>query len=151
MRQANALAVHNGLHCRLALQVLGLVNHVDSSSDKCLIKTCWVTFKKVQIRTAYRKLVVKLHPDKNPAGREEFEKVQAAYELLSSRRRSVTLSVPVPPGQVGSEDVFNESPPISPQQPRTSTGQPDSVTLLLLLRTQSLLFRKHGRQLASLR
>ena len=38
------------------------------------------------IRKAYRKAAMKFHPDKNPAGREMFEKIQVAYEMLTSAR-----------------------------------------------------------------
>ena len=37
-----------------------------------------------ELRKQYRALARKYHPDRNPGGREMFEKVQAAYELLSS-------------------------------------------------------------------
>ena len=36
------------------------------------------------LRKSYRKLARKYHPDRNPNGREMFERVQAAYELLTS-------------------------------------------------------------------
>ena len=35
-----------------------------------------------QLRKAYRRLAMKYHPDKNPAGREMFQKVQKAFEQL---------------------------------------------------------------------
>ena len=36
------------------------------------------------LRSAYRKLARKYHPDKNPDGREIFERIKSAYELLCS-------------------------------------------------------------------
>eukprot|EP01133_Synstelium_polycarpum_P018030 gene18030-21522_t len=42
------------------------------------------TFKDDEIRKAYYKLAAKYHPDKNPDGREMFEKIQEAYALLST-------------------------------------------------------------------
>lgn len=35
------------------------------------------------IKKTYRKLSLKYHPDKNPQGREQFQKIQEAYELLT--------------------------------------------------------------------
>ena len=37
-----------------------------------------------QVRKAYFKLAAVYHPDKNPNGRERFEKIQEAYEFLVS-------------------------------------------------------------------
>ncbi|EFA79862.1 DnaJ like protein [Heterostelium album PN500] len=41
-------------------------------------------YKDDEIRKAYYKLAAKYHPDKNPDGREMFEKIQESYELLST-------------------------------------------------------------------
>lgn len=38
------------------------------------------------IRNAYRKLARIYHPDKNPQGRDMFEKIQKAYEMLSASK-----------------------------------------------------------------
>jgi DnaJ family protein C protein 13 len=38
----------------------------------------------LQLRKSYKSLARKYHPDRNPNGREMFEKIQVAYELLTS-------------------------------------------------------------------
>ena len=74
-----------------------------------------------EIRKAYRKLAIKFHPDKNPAGRETFEKIQKAYEAITNAQR---------PGQAGS-----------------GAGGPDPYTVLLMVRTQCILFARHSKVL----
>lgn len=46
------------------------------------------SFSRNEIRQAYLKLLPKYHPDKNPNGREVFEKIQKAYEYLLSENFS---------------------------------------------------------------
>ena len=43
--------------------------------------------EEAKIRKAYFKLAQKYHPDKNPEGRDMFEKVNSAYEFLCSKSR----------------------------------------------------------------
>ena len=47
-------------------------------------------FENADLRKAYKNLARKYHPDKNPDGREMFEKIHVAYELLSSIELQVT-------------------------------------------------------------
>lgn len=46
---------------------------------------------KAEVRRAYFKLAQKYHPDKNPDGREVFEQITSAYELLTSNVHHSTL------------------------------------------------------------
>lgn len=41
----------------------------------------------IQVRTAYRRLAAQFHPDKNPAGRERFDQITHAYQILSDPDR----------------------------------------------------------------
>ncbi|KAJ8397415.1 hypothetical protein AAFF_G00439640 [Aldrovandia affinis] len=68
------------------------------------------------IRKAYFRLAQKYHPDKNPEGRDMFEKVNKAYEFLCSK------SVRIVDG-------------------------PDPENIILILKTQSILFNRHQEEL----
>jgi hypothetical protein len=64
---------------------------VDSSiSDAKLLLKLPNKYDNGQLRKAYKNLAREFHPDKNPKGREMFEKIQQAYELLSSVELQVT-------------------------------------------------------------
>ncbi len=56
----------------------------DISEAKNLLELSGSKIESTALRKAYRSLARKYHPDRNPAGREMFEKVQMAYELLST-------------------------------------------------------------------
>lgn len=72
-----------------------------------------------EIRKAYRRQAMKYHPDKNPDGREVFEKIQKAYEALTSARSADT----------------------------GVSGGPDPVSLLLIVRTQCILYSRCAKVL----
>ena len=69
-----------------------------------------------KIRKAYFKMAQQYHPDKNPKGREMFEKVNNAYEFLCSKASKVG-------------------------------NAPNADNLVLILRTQSILFRRFNDEL----
>ena len=51
-----------------------------------------------KIRKAYFKMAQNYHPDKNPNGRDMFEKVNSAYEFLCSK--TTKLSDQPDPGNI---------------------------------------------------
>ncbi|XP_077365120.1 dnaJ homolog subfamily C member 13 isoform X1 [Festucalex cinctus] len=69
-----------------------------------------------KIRKAYFRLAQKYHPDKNPDGRDMFEKVNKAYEFLCTKSARVV-------------------------------DGPDPENIILILKTQSILFNRHKDEL----
>jgi DnaJ family protein C protein 13 len=65
-----------------------------------------------KVRKAYFKMSMKYHPDKNPEGRDMFEKVNKAYEFISTKTES------------------------------SGEGGPQTENLVLILKGQSILFKR---------
>eukprot|EP00040_Diaphanoeca_grandis_P032411 m.196277 g.196277 ORF g.196277 m.196277 type:complete len:2301 (-) comp32615_c0_seq1:478-7380(-) len=70
-----------------------------------------------KVRKAYFKMSMKYHPDKNPEGRDMFEKVNKAYEFISSK------------------------------DAKSANGGPQQDNLVLILKAQSILFRRFKKEL----
>lgn len=63
---------------------IGFVDSSVSDAKKLLDLPIDKKFDTIELRKAYKNLARMYHPDKNPNGRDMFEKIHKAYELLSS-------------------------------------------------------------------
>mmetsp|Transcript_6988 Transcript_6988/g.16332 ORF Transcript_6988/g.16332 Transcript_6988/m.16332 type:complete len:3227 (-) Transcript_6988:18-9698(-) len=97
-----------------------------------------------ELRKSYRLLARKYHPDKNPAGREMFEAIQEAYELLlpyieSGQKIQGTNDESTGPRTAGSESANVSEGFVG--------GADQMESMQLLIRTQSLVCRRFEEQM----
>ncbi|KAL3930367.1 MAG: hypothetical protein SGBAC_011798 [Bacillariaceae sp.] len=97
-----------------------------------------------ELRKSYRMLARKYHPDKNPAGREMFEAIQGAYELLLPYIESGQKIQGTNDEGTGAGDTGSESANVA----EGFVGGFDQMdSMQLLIRTQSLVCRRFEEQM----
>lgn len=98
-----------------------------------------------ELRKAYRTMARIYHPDKNPAGREMFEAIQASYELLlplvESGHTIQLLS------ETADKDIDGNSIGESESAEGFAGGLLQMRALHLLIRTQALICRRFEREM----
>jgi len=99
-----------------------------------------------ELRRSYRTLARKYHPDKNPGGREMFEAIQAAYELLLP---IVESGQKIETSGTGEDD--SDSGCLTEEPAATegfAGGQLQMSALQLLIRTQALICRRFEKEIS---
>lgn len=100
-----------------------------------------------ELRKAYRSMARIYHPDKNPAGREMFEAIQAAYELLLPLLES-GQTIQTPSGSSDGDKLGVDS---SDSNTLASEGFAGGLLQMraihLLIRTQALICRRFEKEM----
>ena len=92
-----------------------------------------------ELRRAYRSFARKFHPDRNPEGREKFEKIQQAYELLLPVLDGGEVLGVISESNIVQDDTAYEGLP---------GGRQESGQVLLLLKTQLLVLKRYEKKMS---
>ena len=100
----------------------------------------------LELRKAYRSLARRYHPDKNPAGREMFEKIQFSYEIL--------LPVVEEGGKIRADYAAEGDDQAEGEDDDNIAegwegGRFQMQNVHLLLKTQLLIYKRHAKEMSA--